>query len=274
MTNIFEEKTVIVTGGTSGIGFGLCEELLRQGAIVYVIGSRQTSVDKAKESLKKYQNARFSVVDVRDNVAVKKMVDDCVTRDGRLDYLFNNAGISQNCPYELITPELWKDMIDINLWGVIYGTNAALDVMRKQGNGHIINISSVAAPLTTPFQSAYVATKAAVAGMTNCLRYEYEPRNIFFTVFYPGNVATPIFKGQIPDNSITVEEAVKVILEGVEKKEINVVFPEYYVKVIEHYKDKEMREIGQRNVVKEKTEFFKQTDPETYEEKVEAMYKK
>jgi len=233
MTNTFEDKVVIVTGGTSGIGFGLCEELLKRGSVVHVIGSRQSSVEKAQETLGKYPKVRFAAVDVRDNAAVEKMVSDCVARDGRLDYLFNNAGISQNYPYELVTPELWKDMVDINLWGVVFGINAALNVMRRQGSGHIINTSSVAALLFSPFQPVYVATKCAVAGLSNSLRYEYEPRNIFFTVVYPGNVATPIFKGNIPPDSISVEDAVKAILDGVEKKELSIIFPKLYAEYVE-----------------------------------------
>ena len=171
MTNEFNGKTAIGTGGTSGIGLGLCEELLKHGAYVYVIGSRESSVAKIKEQFARYPNARFAAVDVRDNAAVEKMVKDCVDEFGHLDYMFNNAGISQNFPYETATLDLWKDMIDINLWGVIYGVNAALAVMRKQGSGHIVNTSSFAAVVCNPYQPVYVATKCGVLGLTKSLRY-------------------------------------------------------------------------------------------------------
>ncbi len=274
MTDTFHDKIVIVTGGTSGIGYGLCEELLRRGAIVHVIGSKQSSVDKAQETLGKYPNARFAAVDVRDNTAVEKMVSDCVARDGRLDYIFNNAGISHNYPYELVTPELWKDMVDINLWGVVYGINAALNVMRKQGSGHIINTSSVAALVSSPFQPVYVATKCAVAGLSNSLRYEYEPRNIYFTVVYPGNVATPIFQGSIPPDSVSVEEAVRVILDGVEKKELSIVFPKLYADMAERFKDPAVMDAELKKAIPEKVAFFKKTPMYQYEEKVESQFKK
>lgn len=87
MTDAFREKVAIVTGGTSGIGLGLCEELLRRGASVYVVGSRESSVEKAREQFSRYPNARYAVVDVRDNAAVEKVVDDCVAEFGRLDYV-------------------------------------------------------------------------------------------------------------------------------------------------------------------------------------------
>jgi len=131
----FEGKVVIVTGRTSGIGYGISEELLVRGAYVWVIGSRQDSVEKAKVSPAANPNARFAAVDVKDNAAVEKMISDCVREFGRLDYLFNNAKIGIVSPYEKTTLDDWKKIIEINLWGVIYGVNAALPVMGKQGSG-------------------------------------------------------------------------------------------------------------------------------------------
>jgi len=246
MTDIFSGKIAIVTGGTSGIGYALSEELLKRGATVFVIGSRQNSVEKARASLAAYKNARFAAVDVRDNAAVQKMVADCVRECGRLDYLFNNAGISQKNPYEESTLDDWKEMIDINLWGVIYGINAALPVMRKQKSGHIINTSSVAALYGSVYQTLYVATKNAVIGLTDCLYYEYLPMNIFFTVVCPGNVETPIFRGRAPEDSVPVEEAVRIILDGVAKKERLVVFPEFMKDLLERCKDPVFRDLAHK----------------------------
>ncbi|MFA7562881.1 MAG: SDR family oxidoreductase [Methanoculleus sp.] len=259
MTDAFREKVAIVTGGTSGIGLGLCEELLRRGAFVYVVGSRESSVAKAREQFSRYPNARYAVVDVRDNAAVEKVVDDCVAEFGRLDYMFNNAGISQSFPYERATLEIWKDMIDTNLWGVIYGVNAALRVMKEQGGGQIVNTSSFAALFCTPYQPVYAATKSAVIALTRSLRYEYEPQNIIFTVICPGNVATPIFEGNIPPDAITVEEAVRIILDGVSKKELMIVFPEYYANLYEMCKDPAVSDKAMKMHAAEKREYFRQS---------------
>lgn len=270
MTNTFEGKIAIVTGGTSGIGFGICEELLKRGAFVYVIGSRQSSVEKVKEQFSQYPNARLAAVDVKDNVAVEKMVSDCVAEFGRLDYMFNNAGISQKNPYDQVTLDFWKEMIDINLWGVIYGVNAALAVMKKQGSGHIINTSSFAALFCTPYQPVYVTTKCAVIGLTESLRYEYEPKNIFFTVFCPSNVATAIFKGYIPPDAISVEEAVTIILDGVEKKELKIVFPDEMKDLLEKCKDPAFFDMARKYSEEESRKMFE--DPE-YQKKVAAIQK-
>jgi len=247
MKGAFEGKVAIVTGGTSGIGYAVSEELLKRGATVRVIGSRKESVEKAKESLGKYKKATFEAVDVRDYAAVEKMVADCVAESGRIDYLFNNAGISQKNPYEKSTLADWKEMIDINLWGVIHGVNAALPVMQKQKSGHIINTSSVAALYGTPYQTLYVATKNAVIGLSDCLYYEYLPKNIFFTVVCPGDVATPIFKGHIPEGAVPVEEAAQIIVTGVEKRERMIVFPDLMKEVLERCKDPVFRDLMHKN---------------------------
>jgi len=252
----FEGKVAIVTGGTSGIGYAVSEELLKRGATVWVIGSRQESVDKAQASLSAFHQARFAAVDVRDNTAVQKMVTDCVREDGRLDYLFNNAGISQKNPYEASTLEDWKEMIDINLWGVIYGINAALPVMKAQKSGHIVNPSSVAALYGTPYQALYVATKSAVLGLTDCLYYEYLPENILFSVVCPGDVATPIFKGRVPEGAITAEEAARIILDGVEKKERMIVFPESMRDLVEKCKDPVFRDLAHKKTEEDSRAFF------------------
>ncbi|OPX62187.1 MULTISPECIES: SDR family oxidoreductase [unclassified Methanoregula] len=256
MSTAFAGKVVIVTGGTSGIGAALSEELLKRGATVWVIGSRQESVEKAKKVLGAYPKARFAAVDVRDIAAVERMVKDCVKNDGRLDYLFNNAGISQKNPYTESTLADWKEMIDINLWGVIHGVNAALAVMENQGNGHIVNMSSVAALYGTPYQTLYVATKSAVIGLTDCLYYEYLPKNIFFTVVCPGDVATPIFRGRVPEGAVPAEEAARIILDGVERKERLIVFPDFMKEVLEKCKDPEFRDLAHKYSEKESREMF------------------
>jgi NAD(P)-dependent dehydrogenase (short-subunit alcohol dehydrogenase family) len=246
MTDVFAGKIAVVTGGTSGIGYAVSEELLKRGATVFVIGSRKESVEKAGASLAGYKNARFAAVDVRDNAAVEKMIADCVRECGRLDYLFNNAGISQKNPYVESTLDDWREMIDINLWGVIYGINAALPVMRAQKSGHIINTSSITALFGTPYQTLYVATKNAVLGLTDCLYYEYLPDNIFFTVVCPGAVATPIFKDRIPKDAVTAEEAARIILDGVAQKERLIVFPKSMSDLLDKCKDPGYRDMAHK----------------------------
>jgi NAD(P)-dependent dehydrogenase (short-subunit alcohol dehydrogenase family) len=251
MTDVFNGKIAIVTGGTSGIGYAVSEELLKRGATVWVIGSRKESVEKAKVSLAAYTKAKFAAADVTVAEDVKRVIDTCVKEDTRIDYLFNNAGILKANPIEESTLDDWKEIVDINLWGVIHGVHYALPVMLAQKGGHIVNTSSGDGLFGMPYVAMYVTTKFAIVGLTESLYYEYEPRNIAFTVFCPGNVATPIFKGVVdtPKDVIPVEEAVRALLDGVEKKERLVVVPESIKTLVEEmnrnpaYKDQVLRDI-------------------------------
>ncbi len=229
MADVFDGKICIITGGTSGIGFAVAEELLRRGAVVYAVGIPEEGVRAARDKLAGYKHAVCRLVDVTVYEQVQALVDDAVSRHGRLDYMFNNAGIGGTVPFEMVTLEYWKKIVDLNLWGVIYGVHAAFPVMVRQGSGHIVNTSSIAGLLAPPYQALYCATKFAVTGMTEALRYEHAYRGIAFSTICPGNVATPIFGGlEPPKDSIPPEEAARIILDGVAKKEGLIIFPEHY----------------------------------------------
>lgn len=227
MADVFAGKVCIVTGGTSGIGFAVSEELLKRGSTVYVVGIPENSVKAAEEKLAVYANAHCKVTDVTVYAEVQQLVNEAVAEFGHLDYLFNNAGMGATHPFETVTLDLWKKVIDLNLWGVIHGVHAAFPVMVKQGFGHIINTSSAAGIVPVPYQAVYSASKYAVTGMTEALRYEHAHRNIAFSTICPGNVATAIFEGiEPPKDAISAEEAAKIILAGVEQKEGLIIFPE------------------------------------------------
>lgn len=227
MSDTFEGKICIVTGGTSGIGMAISKALLGRGAVVYLVGIPEESVEAARAELAGQENARFAVVDVTKYDEVQGIVDRAVEENGRLDYMFNNAGIGGTGPFELVTLDHWKTIIDINLWGVIYGVHAAFPVMVKQGSGHIVNTASIAGVLAPPYQALYCATKFGVVGMTESLRYEHAWRGISFTSICPYNVATPIFGDtEPPEDSITPEEAAEYSLAAVERKEGVVVLPD------------------------------------------------
>lgn len=227
MADAFEGKVCIVTGGTSGIGLAISKGLLERGAVVYAVGFPQESVDAAKDELSGYENARPALVDVTQCEQVQGIVDRAVEENGRLDYMFNNAGMGGTMPFEMITLDDWKREVDLNLWGVIYGVHAAFHVMLKQGSGHIVNTGSIAGLMPPPYQAAYCATKYAVVGMTEALRYEHAYRGIHFSVPCPANVATSIFgDAPPPEDAISADEAAEHILAGVERKEGIIVFPD------------------------------------------------
>ncbi len=227
MADVFEGKSCVVTGGTSGIGLAVTEELLKRGAFVSAVGYPQDTVDAAREKLAGYERARCSLVNVTEWEAVQAMVAEAVTTCGSLDYLFNNAGVGGTLPYDTVEMKHWKWIVDINLWGVIHGVHAAFPVMKEQGSGHIVNTSSIAGLVPPPYQALYCATKYAVAGMTQSLRYELAHMGIKLSTVCPGNVATPIFGDAAPPtDAISPQEAAQIILDGVQRNDSLIVFPE------------------------------------------------
>ena len=184
MTNseYYKDKICIVTGANSGIGYSLTEKLLKMGAIVYMAGRNPEKVEKAAEQLSQYSDRIHTIiVDVTIQEQVQKAIEDTAEEAGRLDFLFNNAGIGGTMPFETATLDDWKRIIDINLWSVIYGVHTAVPIMLKQGYGHIVNTSSAAGIYPNSFQSLYGLTKYGVTGFTESLRYEYAEMGIHFS---------------------------------------------------------------------------------------------
>jgi len=230
MRAYYENKVAAITGAASGIGLAVTELLLENGATVFMADINAEGLRQQADRLNGIHpgKAIAVVTDVTKAEQVKALVEQAAAHAGHLDFLFNNAGIGATLPYEQITLEMWKVAMDVNLWSVIYGIHVALPIMRKQRHGHIVNTSSAAGVVAFPFQAVYSATKFAVAGMTQCLRYELWDENVRFTTVCPGNVATAIFKGaaKIPEDAVPADEAAKIILEGVARNENLIVFPE------------------------------------------------
>ncbi len=233
----FKDKVCIVTGANSGIGYALSAALLERGAVVYMAGRSQKKVEEAIQSLPGNRDrARPLIVDVTDPAQVEKAIGGTVAEAGRIDILFNNAGVGGTLPFEKATLEDWKTIIDTNLWSVIYGIHAAVPFMLKQGSGHIVNTSSIAGIIPFPFQSLYAATKFGVTGMTECLRYEFAEKGLFFSTVCPANIATPIFKKSIdgtshaelpiPADAYPADKAAAYILDKVAEHRGIIVVPE------------------------------------------------
>jgi NAD(P)-dependent dehydrogenase (short-subunit alcohol dehydrogenase family) len=233
--NYFRGKGCVVTGAASGIGFAVSEALLNVGAVVFIADRDTKTLASAVEQLSSHKGRVHSMaVDVTQQEQVQKMVQVAASSHGRLDVLFNNAGIGGTMPILEATLEHWRRVIEINLWGVVYGIHAALPIMRSQGQGHIVNTSSIAGLIPLPYQAIYAATKFAVAGLSECLRFELEEDGILFSVVCPGDVATRIYGTPIigerrevkpPPNAIPAEEAAQIILAGVANKEGIIAFP-------------------------------------------------
>jgi NAD(P)-dependent dehydrogenase (short-subunit alcohol dehydrogenase family) len=192
----FVGKQAIVTGAGSGIGAALCRALVEVGANVLCTDIDADAADRTASALG--PRARSVRVDVTSADSVQAAVDDVVSRAGRLDLMFNNAGITWAADTEKLTLAHWNSIIDVNIRGVVHGVAAAYPQMVEQGHGHIINTASMAGLAAAGQITSYVMTKHAVVGLSLALRSEAAAHNIGVLAICPAAVETPILdKGLI-----------------------------------------------------------------------------
>ncbi|MDD5399107.1 MAG: SDR family NAD(P)-dependent oxidoreductase [Dehalococcoidia bacterium] len=229
--SVFNGKVAIVTGAGSGIGKGLAGELARRGANVVISDINAGRIEQVAQGIARDGGkVTSSVVDVSNYDAVKNMVNDAVDAHARIDYIFNNAGIAVAGPAKDFTIDDWRNVIDIDFYGVVHGVAVAYPIMVKQGFGHIINTASIAGLAPLPGIASYVAGKYGVVGLSNALRIEGAGHGVKVSVVCPGYIKTAIFtdskiinidvgkRAQMPDwGGLTPDECAKRILRGVER---------------------------------------------------------
>lgn len=190
----FAGKQAIVTGAGSGIGAALCRALASAGAEVLCTDIDEPAAARTATGV----GARSARLDVTDPAAVQSAVDGVVERAGRLDLMFNNAGIVWGGNTELLTLDQWNAIIDVNVRGVVHGVAAAYPQMIRQGHGHIINTASMAGLAAAGQLTGYVMTKHAVVGMSLALRSEAAAHGVGVLAVCPAAVETPILdKGAV-----------------------------------------------------------------------------
>ncbi|MFN3970943.1 MAG: 3-hydroxybutyrate dehydrogenase [Gemmobacter sp.] len=195
-------KRAIVTGSTSGIGFGIARELARAGAAVMLNSFSDRPEDHAVATA---MAAEFGV-DVRYVQADMSRAADCrrlVAEAGGCDILVNNAGIQHVAAIEDFPTDKWDAIIAINLSSSFHTTAAALPGMKAAGWGRIINISSAHGLTASPYKSAYIAAKHGVVGLTKTTALEVAGQGITANAICPGYVMTPMVEAQIPDQMKT-----------------------------------------------------------------------
>ncbi|MBD2232873.1 SDR family oxidoreductase [Phormidium tenue] len=208
MLNV-ENKVIAITGASSGIGEATAKLLAQNGAKV-VLGARRT--DKLEKLVKKIHasggTAEFKAVDVTDRDDVKAFVEFAKAEFGRVDVIFNNAGVMPLSPMNALKVEEWDNMINVNIRGVLNGIAAGLPIMEAQGGGQIINTASIGAHVVVPTAAVYCATKYAVWAISEGLRQESQ--TIRVTTISPGVVATEL-------GSDITDESSKGLLEELRK---------------------------------------------------------
>lgn len=198
-----QDKVVIITGASSGLGEATALRLAKAGAKLMLAARRE---DRLQELVSKIEQtggtAKYQITDVAEKEQVDALAEATKQAYGRVDVLVNNAGLMPLSPLDALKVDEWEQMIDVNIKGVLYNIAAVLPIMREQKSGHIINISSVAGHKVFPSGAVYCATKFAVRAISEGIRLEADSK-IRSTNISPGAVATEL------TDKITHEETAK-----------------------------------------------------------------
>ncbi len=209
----FKGKVAIVTGGASGIGRALCEALGQRGALVTVA---DLDIEAAEQVAGTIQSAggeaRAARVDVTRRAEVEVLVEGVERDHGRLDYMFNNAGITVGGEFRDTTLDHWQAAIDVDMWSVVYGTMSAYRLMVRHGSGHIVNTSSIGGLIPVPIGTPYAAAKHAVVGFSTSLRTEATAHGVKVSVVCPGHIETGVSERAVYATRFSSEEALAEIM--------------------------------------------------------------
>jgi len=201
----FKNKVAAITGAGSGIGQQLAVLLAKQGCHLSLSDVNEQGLAQTAE-LAKQSHVRVTTkkLDVADRDAMKEWAADTVQDHGSVNMIFNNAGVALGSTVEGASYEELEWIVNINFWGVVYGTKEFLPLIKKSGEGHVINISSLFGLTAQPTQSAYNATKFAVRGFTESLRQELDMENCGVSALcvHPGGIRTNIANAAKMNDSI------------------------------------------------------------------------
>lgn len=205
-------KNALITGSGSGIGRMTALLFAKEGAKVAVVDISEENGKQTVADIKEQGgDALFIKADVTKAEDVEKMVDQVIDHFGKLDILFNNAGISGVGALHELTEELWDRVVNVNMKGVFLPCKYALPHMMENKNGTIINMSSAIAEIGLMRRAVYAATKGAVLTLTKCMQVDYAPYNIRVNALLPGTILTPFVENYLKESYADAEEGLNTI---------------------------------------------------------------
>ncbi|QMV44907.1 SDR family NAD(P)-dependent oxidoreductase [Cohnella cholangitidis] len=194
-----QNKVVLITGASSGIGALVAKLLAERGAIpVLTARSREKMLELAASI--RGEHAVYEM-DVTSDEQVEQVVSQVLARYGKIDVLLNNAGYGEFIPFTETRIDDFSDMMDVNFLGTVRCARAVLPSMLQAGQGHIVNVASMAGKMATAKSTAYSATKHAVLGFTNALRQELLGSGVRVSAVNPGPIDTPFFDRADPEGN-------------------------------------------------------------------------
>lgn len=234
--NNFKNKTVVITGAGSGIGKALAIEFAQRGASIALCDNDKITLEQTVDEVKKFGITIFSKqVDVSQNEEIIAFANDVKLNIGAVDVLINNAGVGHGkITIEESSVQEMERIMNINFWGMVYGTKAFLPQLKKQERTSLVNISSIAGLISVGHQASYAASKFAIRAVTEGLMMELKDEMIKVHSVHPGGIKTNIVKtalGGDPNYNIvfekiqtqTPEYAAKKIIRGIEKNKRRII---------------------------------------------------
>ena len=227
----------VVTGAGSGIGRALAQKLAAAGSALALVDIDEAELLKTAGSLRGKAELTAHVVDVADEAGMRSLAEDIAERYGRVTLLINNAGVALLGTFEEISLNDFRWLMNVNFWGVVYGVQYFLPILKRQPRAHIVNLSSVFGLVAPVGQIAYAASKFAVRGFTEALRHELEGTSVSVSCVHPGGIHTDIARharlgskasAALREESVarfdrltptSPEMAAERILKGVERRE-------------------------------------------------------
>lgn len=192
-------KVVLITGASSGIGALVAKRLAEQGAIPILTARSKNKMLELSSKIPG-EHAVYEM-DVTSNDQVNEVVSHVLQRYGKIDVLLNNAGYGEFVPFAEAALTHFEEMMDVNYLGTVRCAHAVLPSMLERGQGHIVNVASMAGKLATAKSTAYSATKHAVLGFTNALRRELRGSGVQVSAVNPGPIDTPFFDRADPEGT-------------------------------------------------------------------------
>ena len=236
---MFRNKIVLITGGSSGVGRVLAHRMLKRGAHLALLARDRAKLIDAKKELdaaaRNAQRVEVFSCDVTDPAAVEQTFTVAAEAVGAPDILVNSAGVLRESYFEHQSPEIFRETMDINFFGTLHCIRAALPYFKHKGLGRIVNMSSLSGVMGVFGYSAYCSSKYAVKGLTDTLRVELKPQNIFFHVVMPPEFESPMVhemrKTRTPENQamahllpvLEPEDVARAILIGMQRNRYEIV---------------------------------------------------
>ena len=226
----FENKVVLITGGSRGLGLVLARQLAERGALIGLLARDALELARARQTIATQSLVQILPADVTAPSQVEQAVNTLVRRFGRIDIVINNAGQILSAPFEDTTDADFNSLLDVHFWGTLHVTRAALPYLPRNGDARIVNICSIGSRIPVPHLSAYCASKFAQAGLSSVMAEELRGKRIRVTTVMPGLMRTGShrqawFKGDqpaeynsfalvggLPGTSMGAERAARTIL--------------------------------------------------------------